>query len=352
MCYNPYKSETKIFVRNGEEYIPVSEESGLLKISNMRMQRWLESNSGKSYFDELRNALGENQIIIQFSGTAEDMFDLQMAISTYCKKYPFVDIKVQAYGNSENNSSKTKLKELTDIVNEGEKSDFKDLLPEETFNYLNECLYPTLPSVLFLPLTDISQRKEDLFGKGAYQMICLSFAYEDMHSRNNHKLLNLFSKELNNLDDRNFEKERFLFLCTYEQYSNLIYEETNKLLSEYGIWDVNTIAIKNQDLIKFKENYISGNWCNDSVELQKLVQVFNERYADQYRLRKMHDVLNMVMKEKGYDRSNSLIRNVDDALRGDIDEVEINHISDKTITRAADWITHFYDNIDHLIEID
>lgn len=350
LCYNPFKVEMELFIiKSGNEWIPVSAESGLLRVSKMRMQHWLEPVAGQSYFDELRDAVGDNQIIIYFSGTTEDMYDLKNAVKKYCKEHPFVNIEIKSDGNTERNSSKNKLNQLRDIVNDVKNSDFHLILPSTTLSYLDKCLYPKAESVIRMPLVD-SPRMEELFRSETWQMFCLTFAYEDMLSESNRKLLKNFSKELDKINDRNFERERFLFVCTYKNFNDHLNKDIHKLFSEYGLRDMKVIAINEQDLSEL-DNFDSEIKQESFVETQRYVRIFQDRYADQYRLRKMHDVLEKTMQDQGYSESGPpLMRKVDEVLRGG-DHVKY-YVSDKTISEATNWIEQFQGNIKHLIDIE
>ena len=349
LCYNPFKVEMELFIKSRNKWNQVSAESGLLRVSKMRMQHWLEPVAGQSYFDELRDAVGDNQIIIYFSGTTEDMYDLKNAVKKYCEEHSSVNIEIKPDGNTERNSSKNKLNQLRDIVNDVKNSDFRLILPSTTLSYLDTCLYPNAESVIRIPFEDSPGMKE-LFCSETWQMFCLIFAYEDMLSESNRKLLKNFSKELDKIDDRNFERERFLFLCTYKNFNDHLNKDIHKLFSEYGLWDMKVIAINEQDLSEL-DNFDSDIKQESFVETQRYVRIFQDRYADQYRLRKMHDVLEKTMRDQGYCESGSaLMRKVDEIQRGG-DHVK-HYVSDKTVQEATNWIEQFKGNIEHLIAID
>ena len=349
LCYNPFKLEIALSVKNENDWIPFNEESGLLRVSRMRMQRWLDPSLGYSYFDELLEALGDEEVTVYFSGTTEDMYDLQVAAESYCDTHRNVSIRILESSSAQKNSSAYKLAQLRNILDDVQKWDFKSLLPKETLTYLHDCLSPRSVSATLMPLHEIPENSDIIFGEGAWQMICLILYYQDMHSGQNRKLLKAFAQQLERLKDRNFERERFLFLCAYRNQSPPSDDSIRRLFMEYGLGDMNVIALEEQALEQLNE-LDAGIECENFVAAQRCVMMYENRYAEQYRLRKMHDVLGKTMSAQGYTTNSNLTRRIDKALRGG--GTSKRRISDATVLKAVEWIRDFSSRIECLIEID
>lgn len=349
LSYNPFRVRTEMSVREGDGWMTVEEESGLMKISNMRMQRWLEPMLKYSFFDDLREAAGDDEITLHFSGTAEDLVDLQDAAARFCSTHHGVRIEVLCGKGTETNSSRYKLEQLQSVVDEVTRSDFQSLLPGKTMEYLDGCLNPKGRATILMPLSDLPEQAQWIFSDGAWQMVCLTFEYGQMQSRENRALLRDFAQRLEELEDRSFERERFLFLCTVEDNEPRSKDAVRRLLMEYGIGDMCVAVLTSRDV----DAMAASDRMSDkhgAREAARAIRLFTERYADQYRLRKLHDVLERTMREQGYIRGSKLLRTVDEALRGEGGKNAA--LSDETVRSAAEWVTRFYDSIDRLIDVD
>ena len=349
LSYNPFRVRTELYVRDSNGWMAVEEESGLMRISDMRMQRWLEPSLRYSFLDDLREAVGDDEITIQFRGTAEDLVDLQDATARYCLTHPGSHIEVLSDKGTEENSSHYKLQQLRSVRNEVRLSQFQSLLPGQTMEYLDGCLNPKGEAAILMPLDDLPKQAEWVFDEGTWQMICLCFEYRQMQSRENRALLRDFARRLEELGDRSFERERFLLLCTIKENVPRADEAVHRLLMEYGIDDMCAVVLPQQDAMAMAE----GGETSDEPgarEAARAIKLFAERYADQYRLRKLHDVLKRKMREQGYIRGAKLLRKVDEALRG-ADGMNA-AFSDMSVRNVAEWITRFFDSIEHSIDID
>ena len=345
LSYNPFTVETVLSVKMNNTWHPVSEESGLLRVSKMRMQRWLD----KSYFDELREAVGENEIDIYFSGTKEDMADLQQAALTYSAAHDDVRISVWGTGDVERNSSKSKLTQLSNILKGADRSAFKALLPDDVWIYLNDCLNPSSAKTLRISFADWQSFEGNIFSPGAWQMICLDFPYERMRKKEMRELFRSFAKALEAMSDRRFDRERFLFICHDALVTPYLENDVRKMFMEYGMQDLYAVALCTDELERL-DDFSYDAPSQELQEVRQCIVTFNERYAEQYRLRKMHDTAMRMLRDQGIVNGPKLFRKVDDTLRGHSGSAK--HITDETVSEAFRWVTGFQDQIEHLLDID
>lgn len=351
LSYNPFTVETSLSVKVNGKWVPISEESGLLRISKMRMQRWLDPSSGYYYFDDLREAAGEDDIDIYFSGTAEDMDDLKKAADEYSRSKKEVNIRIQEMGNVKENSSKAKLKILKKILLEVNMRlpDYKILFPDYVWEYLmNSVKSPSLEAIL-IPFIEWESRKKEIFSIKVWKMVCFSLPYEYLHDKEMKKMLRSFSKELENISDRRFERERFLFICHSETKIRYVDNDVKRIFMEYGLQDMNVVTLSNKEFEDLDNLEYDGQ-SESLKQVQRSILVFNERYAEQYRLRKIHDVFQKMCYANGYIQGPKLLKKIDSILRENQESSK--RITDKTVKEAYDWLSGFLDSIDHLLDVD
>lgn len=349
MAYNPFTVETSLSVKINGEWVPVSEESGLLRVSKMRMQRWLEPASGASYFDELREAAGEDNIDIFFSGTKEDLADLQTAARAYTRAGDGVHIAIKESGNAEKNSSRAKLKQIKELLRRAHALGFRILIPHDVWDWLQRCLNPPSAKAVLMPFAEWAGKEDMIFSDSSWQMICLTFPFEQIRSKEMRKLLRSFAKRLDMVHDRRFDRERFLFICHYADNAPDLESRVKKLLMEYGMQDMNRVILDNEELARLDDD---GKDTPVSAALQyarQSIMIFNDRYAEQYRLRKMHDVLQQMCDEQGFVKGPKLFREVDRKLREN--PRGANCVTDAGVQNAFDGICSFLDSIGHLLNI-
>lgn len=349
LSYNPFTVETSLAVKIDEKWIPVSEESGLLRISRIRMQRWLEPMADKSFFEELREVSGEDIIDIYFFGTKEDLCDLQKAALSYMDANRDVLISVIGSSDTEKNSSVQKLQQLNQILSEAQQSRYKGVLPDSIWKYLGNCISDNALSAVLLSLSEWPGKKQDIFSDEAWQMVCFVFSYEELKTREIRRYLKEFSEIIEKAEDRFFDRERFLFICRYENPQSNLFHVVKKIFMEYGIQDIN-IAVLSKAEMELLDEVGTANQSEQYYSVQNSIMLFNERYAQQYRLRKIHVVLKKMLYEQGYIDGPKLLRTVEELLRGDERDGE-EAVSDAAIKEAAGWISDFIDKINHLLDV-
>lgn len=357
MVYNPYSVETNLSVKLENSWTPVSAESGLLHISKARMQRWIElENSlcnGKSYFDELFEATGERTLEIFFSGTKEDLEDLITAAENYQDANPIFKIKIWGEKNISQNDSKEKLQRLKEILIEKQNSKFRCLLPEEFWNYADEKIFnDNINPVEFVELS--KWEKGFMFDPSDWQLLCAVFSFDAIQTENLRDKFCNFGECMANVANRNSERERFLLLCRCENESVVNDKNTrhviNKLLMEYGLQDLRLVLLTNEDRrisINAPEDKL-----NDRVkETQKIVSVFKQRYAEQYRLKKMHDVLKKILHDADYKpRKQKNIRRVETIILAAAENSNQDNLDD-IIYEGYAWINELFDNLNTLLNV-
>lgn len=350
MSYNPFTVETVLAVKIGVDWVPVSEESGLLWISRMRMQRWLKPAYGRSYFDELREVSGEDHVEIYFSGTKEDLCDLQKAAVSYMEKSRNVQVLIRGSGDTKNNSSAWKLEQLNKILKDARKSGYRKILPDGIWKYVDSSMVHPASVAVRVPLMEWSDKKYEIFSEEAWQMICFVFDCETLHQKAARCCLDDFSKTIDKIEDRFFDRERFLFIGCYQDWRSNWINDVRKVFMEYGIQDIE-LAVLSVSEMEMLDCVGMTNQSEQYYRVQNSILQFNERYAEQYRIRKLQRIIKQMLSEQGYERGPRLLRKVEEALRGNEQE-NGEFVSDATVKNAAAWLSNFMDRIDHLLDVD
>lgn len=346
MSYNPFTVKTALAVKIGGDWVPVSEESGLLCMSRMRMQKWLEPTSGRSYFDELREVSGEDCIEICFSGTKEDLCDLQKAASFYMERSRNSQVIVRGSGDTQKNSCEQKLEQLNRIMMDARKSDYRKILPDGIWKYVDSCMVRPTSAAVLVPLSEWPERKHEFFSGEAWRMTCFVFDCEALRQKAVRSCLADFSRMIGRLDDRFFERERFFFIGRYQDWRSDRLNDVRKVFMEYGIQDIELAVLSASEMDALDHVGMAGQ-SEQYYLVQNSILRFNERYAEQYRIRKLQDILKRVLYEQGYERGPKLLRKVEEALRGSGKSV-----SDAAVKNAAVWLSDVMDRIDHLLDVD
>lgn len=349
LIYNPYLVETKLDVCLENVWVPVSDESGLLHISRARMQRWLDPSSklcnGKSYFDELLEASGERRLEIYFSGTLEDLSDITEAAGNYMNAHPQFEIKIIGDEQTTQNDSKKKFRELENILQEVRTSQFRSLLPKGFWDLINKKkFFRDADSVQVVELRN--WKKNYMFETYDWQMLCVLFPFKNMHDERLRQKFRDFGECMLQVENRNFERERFLFLCRCEDDylagSETSFGTVKKLLMEYGLQDLNFLLLTAKELQTSQEMPLEK--LNDRLkELKKIKSVFTRRYSEQYRLKKIHDVLKKILFDNGFvSERRRNIRRI---------EALFPNVSDKEKYEADKWISDLFERLKLLVEI-
>lgn len=346
MSYNPFTVQTALAVNIGGDWVPVSEESGLLYVSRIRMQRWLEPTSGRSYFDELREVSGEDCIEICFSGTKEDLCDLQKAASSYMERNRNAQVLVIGSGDTKKNSCAQKLEQLNKIMTDARESGYRKILPDNIWKYVDSCMVRPASAAVLVPLSDWPDRKHEFFSEEAWRMTCFVFDCEVLRQKAARSCLADFSRMIGRVEDRFFERERFFFIGCYQDWWSDRLNDVRKVFMEYGIQDIElgVLSVSEMDTL---DHVGTKGQSEQYYYVQNSILRFNERYAEQYRIRKLRDILKRVLYEQGYERGPKLLRKVEGTLRG-----KGKSVSDTDVKSAAAWLSDFMDRIDHLLDVD
>ena len=355
LVYNPYRVETALSVKLESRWVPVNEDSGLLHIGKSRMQRWLEAVGkpcGRCYFDELFEASGERELKLWFTGTREDLEDISEAARCYHIAHPDFSILVRGDETTAHNSSAQKLTELRNILSTARRSGFHYLLPNRVWNYMDqEILNPASVSAKILPLSQ--WKKGTMFEPGAWQMLCLSFPFQESRGQTLRQQFLAFAECMDQTGDRDLERERFLLLCQCQEDAIGLDRRTEgvieKLLMEYGLQDLRVLYLTSEEL----DNLSIADGTTGSERFQAAYQaiaVYDQRYAEQYRVRKMHDVLQQTLREEGYDKKSKTMRKIEEIMR--TNRRTGKQVSDSQVLEAYKWVNGLLERLNHLLDVD
>ena len=319
-----------------------------MHISKARMQRWLEPTSGLcnggSYFDELFEACGERQLTIIFSGTREDLSDLMDAAKNYETAHPQFRIEIIGDERSARNDSRQKLQRLKDILSAARESEFRALLPSDFGKYADKKIFRDAADVVnCIELGDWS--KGFMFRTGDWQMLCVAFPFDEMRTEKLREKFRDLSECLSRVENRHFERERFLLMCRCENDAVADGDNTagavKKLLTEYGLQDLKFLMLSAEDMRALSDVSIERD--NERLrELKRSVMMFRGRYAEQYRLSKMHDALRKILIKSGWSAG------AQENLR-QISELMPNW-SDNKKMRGDGWIVGLFKEIESVLE--
>lgn len=353
LAYNPFKVEMALWVEKNGAWIPVSEESGLKHIAKKRMQRWInpsvDSPDKWCFFDELREASGEDEIDILFCGTTEDYTDLKIASEEYIRWNTDVTIEVHESIHTAKNSSQQKIKYLSELMKSAKTSGFQHLLPDHIWKYLNTCTEYASSTGALIDFLDWQNKKDIIFAPGAWKMICLSLPLADLHKRKTKESFRSFAKSFETLEDRAFERERFLLICQYEEGDDNSLSkysaDIERLLLENGIQDIPYLFLDKDDFLQIEDIGLSS--ASEQLQtVQETIGLFTDRYAQQYHLRKMYDVLIKMLTDYGFVEGAKLYRQVESDIRSSNPYACDNEIKD-----AYNWMTELLSNINSLLDV-
>lgn len=351
LIYNPYTVNANLFVNIEKRWMPVNEESGLLRIANSRLQSWLdlsETNDNRSYFDELCAASGEQRLEVIFSGTSEDLSDLTRAAEIYVAKHPQVQITVAGDVETKNNSSSQKFQQLKNILSEARDNKFRVLLPEKFWRYMNEEIFNRDKQPVRFMASNVC-KKESMFALGAWQMFCVKFSFDEIRSENVRQWLREFANCLVQIENRNLERERFLFLFCCE--NTFVADATSsrnavlKLLMEYGLSDLRFALLTAAEIGSTRSEERDNDRLRAALEV---VSFYRQRCAEQVMLKKMHDMLKEILTQEGFRMSgHGNFRRVEDILQ----EASRGRATDAEIKAANEWLAKLFNKLNHFLDI-
>ncbi len=350
IAYNPFKVEMNIAVKEHGNWIPISPDSSLMRYSRMRLQRCLNEQAEESFFLELCNSSGDDDIDIYFLGVNEDYEDIQKAASAFVAKHKEYSVNLHRSVNSNQNSDENKYNRLNSILTVARKFKYSYILSDEIWNSIKPIQQVGTIEALLIPLENWTEHKSDIFSSSSWQMFCFEFHYEDIiKGKSVRQAIKGLSKEFENISDRFFERERFIFVCRFNDEIDAQQNVLRRFLMEYGLQDFDCSLISESDYKHIDElDYIEGD---DSLKsLQKHILTFKSRYANQYKLRKMVDTLEMFFLREHLVPGAKLKRRIDSILREQSTNKKT--ILDKDIEETYKWLIDFISNIENILEIE
>ena len=350
IAYNPYKVNMKISIKDKEGWIPISQNSVLTRFSRIRLQRCLNDKSNNSFFSELCNSAGDDEIDISFWGTDEDYIDFQEAVFEFNCTHPGYHINLKKNGiSNSSNSTKCKYESLLKLAAESRKSKYNFLISDKIWTGISRAL--TLPSneAVLVSLEQWKNSKENIFSNNSWRMFCFEFCYEDLKLKDVHNAFRELSKKFEELSDRPFERERFEFICKYNNSTEVHYNVLKKILMEYGIQDIDYVLINENDY-KYLDDPDADEGSDTLKDLQQHIITFKKRYASQYKLRKDIDTLQNQIQKEELISGPKLKRKIDSALK----ERKIGNkfFSDKEVEEAYEWLINLLSNINCILELE
>lgn len=346
IAYNPYKVYMKISIKDKNGWTPISQDSSLARFSRVRLQRCLNGNSDNSFFQELADSAGDDEIDISFLGTAEDYMDLQAAAFHFTSANPNLNISLQRQLNSDLNSAQNKYAVLLEIAANAKEHKYSFLIPSDIWNGISQAL--TLPSneETLVPLVDWETIDDEIFSEDSWKMFCFEFRYEELKSKALRNAFKRLSKRFECMTDRAFERERFLLICRYADSIDANYNVLRKVLMEYGVQDIDFTLIGENDYRHLDDPYNARNSMS-LCELQQHIIAYKNRYAGQYKLKKSLDVVKNAIQANCLTPGPKLKRKIDSELRD-----KSTSFSDREVEEAYNWLINLLDKIDHVLELE
>lgn len=349
IAYNPYKVDMKISIRDKNEWVPISPNSTLVQFSRIRLQRCLNNHSDNSFFYELCKSSGDDEIEILFLGTDEDYADFQEAVSNFNFLVSDYNIELRKEGTSSSNSTKSKYDALLKLTTNAKKYKYNYLITDKIWKGIDNALTKPSSEAVLIPLEQWKNYKEKIFSRDSWKMFCFEFRYEDLKSKSIRNAFRELSKEFEQLPDRPFERERFEFICRYDNNTKANYNVLKKALMEYGIQDIGYALINETDYT-YIDDPESQNASASLKELQQHIVIFKKRYASQYKLRKSIDSIQFEIQKEELTPGPNLKRKVDDALKER--KTGSSNLSDREVEDAYDWLVNTLNSISHILELE
>lgn len=145
LYYNPYHLVTELYAKTPNGFERVGEDSSLSIMMKERMQKWLEPHdTWPGFFAALKEATGENQVHIQFRGTADDYRALLEARDAAVQQnHMQIDLEYTMDKVEQLQASgEYKLAQIKAYMNEIKEQDNKGMVPEEIIRYMENSLDP------------------------------------------------------------------------------------------------------------------------------------------------------------------------------------------------------------------
>ena len=349
IAYNPYKVDLTISTKDGDSWIPISQNSTLVRFSRIRLQRSIRDQSKNAFFYELFNSSGEDDIEISFLGTDEDYYDFQEAVTNFNRINIGYHIELRKDCTSSLNSTKRKKDILSSLMINAKNSKYRNLLPDKIWKGIDDALASPSNEAVLIPLGKWSDYRKEIFSDDSWRLFCFVFCFSELKSKTVRDAFRGLSKEFENLSDRPFEKERFVFVCTYNDCCEVQNNTLRKVLMEYGVQDIAYSLISDTDYLNIDDPEFA--MASDALqELQQHIITFRNRYASQYKLRKSIDSIQKEIQKEELTPGSKLKRKVDTILKdrktGD------SLFSDKEVEEAYKWLVNTLNSISQVIELE
>lgn len=353
LSYNPYRVETELRLMTGDKLTVVSEESALMWMARMRMQRWLSEDCPRNFFDELKNNLGDEEIEILFSGTVEDMEDLINAANRYMKTHKESCISVSSVDEQGPESgTRQKISQLKELLREAKASPYHEVIPQKIWQEIKGMENSEEAQVIRMNLETWQQESEKLMIGENWHQVCLHFQLAAIDSRAMREAFRAFSKEISKGVNREWERERFILICecTEAVLRDIVRTQdmVKKVLLEYGICDLNVYLVyeEESELLYVPD---AKNVSSQLRDARKAMELYSNYYAGQYRLRQKCVELQESLKQEGLVRGKELFRKVEKIMRSHED---FPMVHDKQIFEAHEWILNFLGALENWLNID
>lgn len=353
LSYNPFLVQTSLCVLSDGKWVAVDEEAGLDSIHRKRLQHWLceGGQTGVRFFDQLFASSGDEEIDILFSGTQEDMADLRQAANRYADRHPEMRIAVRPFdgGEQKGYGSSEKLQELRLFAEESCRSPYWALLPPDIRERMGRAFLP-MPSVgIMIGMSVWETKRTQLFAPDAWQLVALRFRYDTMRERSMRASFRSFSEAFRAIGNRELERTRFLLLCVCSDAALVASLQTQdsvrKVLLEYGLYDLDVFLLSEQEIDLLDDEDAS---CGSSsfIEVRNAIRIYSERYAEQIRLRKLCDTLQLLLRESGFVKGNDFFRKVEETVRDGCPSA-----TDQQVIEAYEWLCLFADRLKGFLDI-
>lgn len=340
-----------ISFKENNEWIPISQNSLLARFSRVRLQRCINDQTDSSFFRELCDSDGDDEIEISFWGTDEDYIDFNEAVSEFNRVHPEYHINLSNDRTSSLNSTKCKYEALLKLTTNAKKYKYNFLIPDKIWDSFSRAITRPTNEAVLIPLDRWKDNKENIFSADSWKMFCFEFRYEDLKSKATRNAFRELSKEFERMSDRPFERERFEFVCRYSNSTEAHHNVLKKVLMEYGIQDIGYALINETDYMYIDDP--DTNLISDSLKaLQQHILMFKRRYASQYKLRKAIDAIQSEIQKEGLIPGPKLKRKVDSILKerkmggGNLSD------SDKEVEEAYKWLVSLLKSISHILELE
>ena len=313
LIYNPYRMCSELSFKEDKEWIEVSAESSLSRVRNGHLQAYLpkrEEIGWDGLMAELVRACGEDEITLYFTGTAEDLEDLQIEGEVFSKEQ-HADIRVLPLyeGNTILQSSAGRLEMAAQMAEKAKTDGYLTVFPERLQCLMNGLLLDTQTDVRVIELDDVDLSAVDFitdknnWDMGIFTFRCDRLSNRRVRSRIREKFSGgCYDCELHQGHDRLL----FLVCCTETELWNP--DDTRNwckdMLLSCGVFCDRLYLIERKEeevlLRQIRSGmYQADNLSHEAQQFLEAVHLYHVRYAEQTRLTRQMDLFFSLVKEEG-----------------------------------------------------